>query len=166
MDHDESRFIGIVPSPSNVKMSEIIELRTPSYMFNHGGYYAPSNPRLCNTPGGPCSNCQDRIDEEDAAAALLALRDSGSEEKCCEGRPPFLEPCPSCGALGTYITHASVGIRTCNGCEDKFCTSCYHGSRYCCRYVYRRPLAAPTGLDRQLTLGVQSPKAEEKRENK
>ena len=133
-------------------------LRTPSTVFNHGGYYAPGNPRECNTPGGPCSVCQSRIDDEDAAAQLISLHSS---------RPPFLEPCPSCG-IKSYVSHASVGLRTCNGCDEKFCTKCYHGSRYCCAYVYPN-LYGPRKEDplvRQETLGVQSPKAEEKTENK
>ena len=166
MDRDESRFITIVPNRADTPRPtiEMDSLRSPSYIYNHGGYYAPSNPRLCNTPGGPCMACQQRIDEEDAALALCALKHS--TEKCCDGRPPFLEPCPSCGSEGTYVTHASQGLRTCNGCEDKFCTSCLHGSRYCCRYVLGVALPAPTSADRQLTLGVQSPKSEEKTENK
>jgi hypothetical protein len=140
-------------------MQPTIDLRTPSFAYNHGGYYAPSNPRDCITPGGPCSYCQARIDEEAAASALLTL--------CCQDRPAFLEPCPSCNTKGTYITHASKGLRTCNGCEDKFCTKCYHGSRYCCAYVYGADLSSPSGpLERLLTLGVSSPKAEEKTENK
>ena len=140
---------------------ETIKLRTPSYMYNHGGYYAPGNPRLCNTPGGPCFHCQTRIEEEDAAATLIALG------ACCEDRPPFLEPCPSCNSKGTYVTHASKGLRTCNGCDDKFCTKCYYGSRYCCAYVYGSVSASPpTTLVRSQALGVPSPKAEEKKENK
>lgn len=134
-------------------MDRIDELRTPSYAYNHGGYYAPPNPRDCNTPGGPCGACQDRINQEDAAAALVLL-------KCCENRPDFVEPCPSCGGKGSYITHASKGLRTCNGCDDKFCVKCLFGSRYCCAYVYGK-LDAPDPAERQLTLGVQSPKAEE-----
>jgi hypothetical protein len=125
-------------------------------MFNHGGYYAPGNPRECNTPGGPCTVCQSRIDDEETAKQLLSLRSP---------RPPFLEPCPSCGIKTSYVSHASLGLRTCNGCDDKFCTKCYHGSRYCCAYVYG-PLKAAESLVRQETLGVQSPKAEEKTENK
>lgn len=102
-----------------------INLRTPSILYNHGGYYAPGDPHMCNNPGGICENCQERIDEMDAAEALAKL---------C--RPEFMEPCPSCGNQESYITHASQGLRTCNGCEDKFCTNCYYGSRYCCTYVY------------------------------
>lgn len=135
---------------------ETINLRSPSYAYNHGGYYAPADPRMCNTPGGPCGACQDRIDKEDAALALIALK-----EPCCETRPPFMEPCPSCGNKSSYVTHASKGMRTCNGCEDNFCVKCYYGSRYCCAYVYGR-LDVPEAAERQLTLGVQSPKAEEK----
>lgn len=108
-------------------------------------------------PNGPCSYCQTRIDEEEAAAALLAL--------CCKDRPPFLEPCPSCHSRGTYVTHASKGLRTCNGCDETFCTKCYHGARYCCAYVYGP--SEPLGpAERQETLGLPSPKAEEKTENK
>lgn len=102
-----------------------MELRTPSFTYNHGGYYAPSDPELCNNPGGICGNCQDRID----AYTLLSL-------KCCENRPDFLEPCPSCGNQESYVTHA---LPICNGCEDKICTMCYNGARYCCAILYPRP---------------------------
>lgn len=101
-----------------------MDLRTPSFHFNHGGYYAPSNPRLCSNPAGICSYCQERIDEEDAA-----------------------QTCPSCSAKGTYITHASQGLSTCNGCEDSFCTECFHGTRYCCAYIYGA-LPAPPRISR------------------
>lgn len=146
----------LLARPDTPRPEPEMELRTPSYMFNHGGLYAPGNPRLCNTPGGPCTNCQDRIDEEDVAIALASLKD------CCKQRPEFLEPCPMCGRVGTYVSHASKGLETCNGCDDMFCTDCYYGSRYCCAYVLRRPAPA----ERSETLGVQSPKAEEKKENK
>lgn len=101
---------------------------------------------------------------EELAAAVTLLKMSESKT-CCYDRPDFVEPCPMCGATGTYVTHASKGMRVCNGCDDKFCTKCLHGSRYCCAYVYGS-LDAPTAAERQLTLGVQSPKAEEKKENK
>lgn len=144
-------------------MQSFIDLRTPSVVYNHGGYYAPSDPRDCPTPGGPCSICLERQQEAEVAAALLALTVS-----CCQDRPSFLEPCPSCNSTGTYVTHASKGLQTCNGCDDKFCTKCYHGSRYCCAYVYGPDvLASPSGpLERLLSLGAPSPKAEEKTENK
>lgn len=139
-----------------------INLRTPSFAYNHGGYYAPGNPRDCNTPGGPCSVCQDRIDEEDAAAALLAL-----SKECCADRPVFMEPCPECNAPGTYVTHASHGIACCNGCEETLCSNCLAGARYFCPLRNKVFLAPPSGvLVRQEAVGVQSPKAEEKGENK
>lgn len=107
------------------------DLRTPSYMFNHGGYYAPEDPSLCDFPGGPCEMCQERIDT-DAATILANL---------------YIRPaCPSCHSRGTYISHASKGLRTCNGCEDMFCTKCYHGSRYCCAY---HTLPPPPPVSRQ-----------------
>lgn len=146
-------------------MDRIIDLRTPSYIYNHGGYYAPVDPRDCNTPGGPCSYCQERIDMEEAATALVLLAQGGGG---CPSRAEFLEPCPECNLLGTFVTHASCGLRTCNGCSDSVCTSCFDGARYHC--PLRRPvppLSPPHGpLQRQEALGVQSPKAEEKRENK
>jgi hypothetical protein len=114
-----------------------ISLRTPSFAYNHGGYYAPGDPRECNNPGGTCEYCQLRIDEEEAIAGLRSLANPG----CCDDRAEFMEPCPSCGDKKSYISHASKGLRTCNGCDDKFCTKCYHGSRYCCAYVY---LPAPS----------------------
>jgi hypothetical protein len=125
-------------------------------MFNHGGYYAPGNPRDCNTPGGPCCYCQDRIDEEEAAEALVAL---SRAPPCCVDRPGFLEPCPHCSAVGSYVTHEP----RCNGCPGKLCINCFFGARYYCP-LRLNPPSGP--LVRQEALGVQSPKAEEKRENK
>jgi hypothetical protein len=146
-------------------MQPIIDLRTPSFIYNHGGYYAPGDPRDCNMPGGPCCYCQDRIDEEDAAEALVLLSQTPA---CCADRPGFLEPCPDCNAVGTYVTHESRGVRRCNGCGDKLCINCFFGARYYCPLrAMQPPLSPPHGpLVRQEALGVQSPKAEEKRENK
>jgi hypothetical protein len=138
-----------------------IDLRTPSYIFNHGGYYAPGNPRDCNTPGGPCEYCQDRIDAQDAADAADALVKLSRE--CCAARPVFMEPCPGCHTAAPRITHASRGFRCCNGCSESLCSTCFEGARYFCPLR----LCAPLGpLVRQVALGVQSPKAEEKGENK
>lgn len=52
-------------------------------------------------------------------------------------RPMEIEPeiCPSCHEYGTYISHASKGLRTCNGCEDNICTKCRYGCRYYCPAV-------------------------------
>ena len=61
------------PDTPRPTMEPLIDLRTPSFFYNHGGYYAPGDPKTCNMPGGPCSTCQARIDEEEAAEALLAL---------------------------------------------------------------------------------------------
>lgn len=134
----------------------IIDLRTPSYIYNHGGYYAPGDPKDCNMPNGPCSYCQDRIDAEAAEAA---------PKPRCATRPPFLEPCPDCN--GSYMTHASCGLAPCNGCPEKVCGNCFAGARYFCPLRRALLLPAPTApLVRQEALGVQSPKAEEKGENK
>ena len=115
-------------------------LRTPSFAYNHGGYYAPADPRECNTPGGPCPACRVRIDAM---------------------RPEFMEPCPQCNAVGCSVTHASVGLKPCNGCPEGTCSKCFHGTRYFC------PLrTGGVELVRQETLGVRSPKMEEKKENK
>jgi hypothetical protein len=151
-DHTE-----LPPRPLTPFPSDIMDLRTPSYNYNHGGYYAPEDPRKCNNPGGICECCQIRIDEEEdeeyrqlrkqvereaereyehihrreieeAAAALLLL----TPRCCADKRPEFLEPCPFCGEQYSYVSHISQGLRTCNGCEDKFCIKCRHGSRYCC----------------------------------
>lgn len=139
----------------------IIDLRTPSYMYNHGGYYAPGDPKDCNTPGGPCCYCQDRIDQE-AAEALVALSKSR-----CATRPPFLEPCPECNVTGTYRTHQESGLATCNGCPETVCGGCFTGARYFCPLRQIELLPPPSApLVRQEAVGVQSPKAEEKRENK
>lgn len=146
-------------------MDTFIDLRTPSYMYNHGGYYAPGDPRDCNTPGGPCCYCQDRIDQEAAAEALILL-----SKTCCTGRADFMEPCPECNQPAPKMTHADVGLTVCNGCSDNLCTNCFTGARYFCPLRLRMGLGflpAPSGpLQRQEALGVQSPKVEEKRENK
>ena len=162
-------------------MQPIIDLRTPSFMYNHGGYYAPGDPRDCNTPGGPCSYCQARIDEEEAAEALLLLATAApSSPPCCADRPAFLEPCPSCSTVGAYVTHAAQNVPCCNGCNERICTACFTGARYYCPLRVNAPLAPPPGpLVRQEATGinsptgmysppvvVQTPEAEEKRENK
>jgi len=61
-----------------------------------------------------------------------------------------LSRCPSCHERGTYVSHASKGLRTCNGCEDMFCTKCAYGSRYCCAYVF--PPAPSTPVSRQCSV--------------
>lgn len=144
------------PRPDTPRPDIMESLRTPSFIFNHGGYYAPGDPRDCNTPGGPCCYCQDRIDEEEAAEALVAL---SRAPPCCVDRPGFLEPCPYCSAVGSYVTHEP----RCNGCPGKLCINCFFGARYYCP-LRLNPPSGP--LVRQEALGVQSPKAEEKRENK
>ena len=139
------------PFPETVTM---LNLRTDSIDFNHCGIYAPADPKTCSMPNGPCEYCQERIDEETVAATLVQLKND------------IPERCPSCNKRNSYVTHASRGLRTCNGCDDKFCTHCLFGSRYCCSYVYGSlppPTSPPT---RQKAIGVQSPKVEEKRENK
>lgn len=140
------------PSPSRPDIMN--SLRTPSIDYNHGGLYAPSDPKSCTMPGGPCDYCQERIDADMVAAALVQLKTDVPER------------CPSCNARASYVSHASRGLRTCNGCDDKFCVKCLFGSRYCCAYVYGGlpPPSSPPA--RQSALGVQSPKAEEKGENK
>lgn len=161
----------LVPRPDTprpINMEPIIDLRTPSFFYNHGGYYAPGNPRLCNTPGGPCGNCQERIDMEEAAQALLNLPAAQTPRSppCCTDRPIFLEPCPKCNSSDAFVTHTSKGHRTCNGCADTVCTNCFDGARYYCP-LRQSPIPPPPGpIERQIALGVQSPKAEEKTENK
>lgn len=138
-------------------------LRTPSDVYNHGGYYGPINPRECN---GPCATCQQRIDEEEAVAALLAL--SSPRPKCCETRPEFLEPCPVCES-STLVSHSASNLSTCNGCEENVCTQCFAGARYYCPLINPVPklkLPVPLPASRQQALGVKSPKSEEKKENK
>jgi len=139
-----------------------INLRTPSFIYNHGGYYAPGDPHECNMPGGPCCYCQDRIDELAAADALVALSKS-----CCADRADFMEPCPSCSLRVPRVTHADAGLRCCNGCEETLCSNCFEGARYFCPLRRAQGLSPPPGpLVRQEALGVQSPTAEEKGENK
>ncbi len=81
------------------------DLRTPSVLYNHGGYYSPAE---CNMPGGPCSACSDRAE--------------------------CMEPCPACGKTGTYKTHSAHGYSQCRGCEEKICSDCAHGARYTCAF--------------------------------
>ena len=111
-------------SPSN----KMIDLRTPSIQYNHGGYYAPADPRDCSMPNGPCSVCADRL--------------------AC------MEPCPSCGIEGTYKDHSSYGYAVCRGCDPKICSECAHGARYTCAYFQakmRETKPQPVPLERQLT---------------
>ncbi len=122
-----------------------MDLRTPSFQFNHGGYYAPADPRLCNNPTGICSTCQARIDVEEAAQTLLTLKSPSS--------------CPSCKSEGTYVTHASMGLRTCNGCSDSFCTACFHGTRYCCVHIYGKLPPPPPMSPRSPPADLPSPVA-------
>ena len=124
------------PFPESVNM---IDLRTPSIDYNHGGIYAPVDPRTCSAPNGPCEYCQERIDKETT--------------------------CHECDAVGSVVSHASRGHKTCNGCPDKLCIRCFFGARYYC--PLRSSLPPPTSPPvRQTAMGVQSPKAEEKGENK
>ncbi len=60
---------------------------------------------------------------------------------------PILLPCPSCSERGTYVSHKSKGLRTCNGCEDMFCTKCGYGARYFCAYIF--PPAPSKPVSRQ-----------------
>jgi hypothetical protein len=141
------------PRPPDI----MVDLRTSSLEYNHGGYYAPSDPTLCTMPGGPCGACQDRIDEAQAAEALRRL----------STRPPFLEPCPACSEPSTFVTHESRGLRQCNGCPGKLCIRCFFGARYHCPLRTEEFLLPPSApLTRQEAVGVQSPRAETKTENK
>ena len=114
MDRKGFKPIAVAPC-----LDTMIDLRTPSFSFNHGGLYAPIDPRTCDTPGGPCEYCEARIDALDAAEALVLLSRS-----CCVDRPSFLEPCPDCNAVGSFVTHAEKGYRCCNGCENRLCIRC------------------------------------------
>lgn len=147
----------IHPRPDTPRPDIMTELRTPrSY---HGVLWYPSDPRKCDIPGGPCDFCQDRIDTLVAAESLVLLSQS-----CCGVRPAFMEPCPECNAVGSLVTHAEKGIRCCNGCEERLCVECFAGARYFCPLRRLSPPGSP--LARQEALGVQSPEAEEKGENK
>ena len=107
--------------PPDVTM---INLRTPSLQYNHGGYYAPADPRQCSHPSGMCSTCEARL------------------QQCC----------PECGSEGTYKSHAAHGVSACHGCEEKICSECAHGARYTCAYFQAKlremdpmpPLPPPT----------------------
>lgn len=102
----------------------MVDLRTPSVDYNHGGYYGPADPRDCSMPNGPCSVCLDRL--------------------AC------MEPCPSCGDITTYKSHAEHGHKPCHGCEEKICSECAHGARYTCAFFQER-LRTPPPVERQLT---------------
>ena len=149
------------PRPDTPMPDTMIDLRTPSFFYNHGGLYGPADPQDCNMPNGPCSNCQERIDEMAAAEALVSLSKSPS---CCVDRPGFIEPCPECNSPSSYVTHASKGLKTCNGCKDSLCIRCFFGARYYCPLRKLEPPTTP--LLRQEAIGVQSPNAQEKGENK
>ena len=60
-----------------------------------------------------------------------------------------MNTCPSCEAPNSYFTHASLGLRTCNGCAETICMNCHRGARYCCAYF--RPILFPpsTPVSRQ-----------------
>ncbi len=146
------------PRPGTPMPDTMIELRTPSFSFNHGGIYAPADPRDCDTPSGPCEYCQERIA---AANTLVSLSKAPS---CCVDRPGFIEPCPECNSPASYVTHASKGMKTCNGCKEPLCIRCFFGARYYCPLRKLEPPTSP--LARQEALGVQSPEAQEKGENK
>jgi hypothetical protein len=123
-----------------------------SSSLDHGGIYGPADPRTCESPNGPCEYCQDRIS---AAETLVALSRSCAEV------------CPECNAIGSFVTHADKGYRCCNGCQDRLCIRCFFGARYYCPLRKMCHLSPPTSpLTRQEALGVQSPKAQEKGENK
>lgn len=111
-------------------------------------------------PDTPCpDNMSDSDEILEAAKVLVSLAES-----CCDSRPDFLEPCPTCNAVGTLVTHGDRGVRHCNGCEERVCIKCLAGVRYFCPLRRLSPPSSP--LVRQRAIGVQSPKAEEKRENK
>lgn len=70
----------------------------------------------------------------------------------CDNRAEFMEPCPACNEVGTYVTHASQGVTICHGCEEKMCTYCFQGCRYTCKIAQRiLTLPPPPKLERQLT---------------
>jgi hypothetical protein len=70
----------------------------------------------------------------------------------CTDRPPFLEPCPSCGNVDTYRLHGDTGFPQCHGCDPKICTECAYGTRYTCLYfrTRREMPPAPPKLERQI----------------
>jgi len=137
MDPKDSSQEDLPPNRPDTPIPVIMDLRTPSIDYNHGGLYAPADPKDCAMPGGPCEYCQERIDKT----------------------------CPDCGHPDSLVSHESQGHKTCNGCPGKLCIRCFFGARYYC--PLRKQLPPPSSPPlRQIALGVQSPKAEEKRENK
>jgi hypothetical protein len=90
-----------------------IDLRTPSYQYNHGGYYGPADPRDCNMPNGPCGVCSDAIE---AAKALVAMS----------------QTCPMCKKQGVYKAHEDQGHPKCVSCQPIVCSDCLYGCRYFC----------------------------------
>jgi hypothetical protein len=47
-----------LPRQGDSPTDRMENLRTPSYMYNHGGYYGPSDPVHCTQ--GPCDTCSRR----------------------------------------------------------------------------------------------------------
>lgn len=74
-------------------------------------------------------------------------------EMCNKERAEFMEPCPSCNEMGTYVTHQSQGADVCHGCDEKICTNCFEGCRYTCKVAQKNliSLPLPPKLERQLT---------------
>ena len=93
----------------------------PPDIMDHFADDAPIDPATCNVAGGPCWPCRARLEYT----------------------------CPACKTAGTYTAHAAVGLTTCVGCSEKFCTECLHGTRPCCAYIYGR-LPPPPPIRREL----------------
>ena len=96
-------------------VGRMIDLRTPSVDYNHGGYYGPADPRDCTMPNGPCGVCSEMLE---AAKTLVAF----SQQRTCK-----------CG--GTIVPHPDP---QCNTCDAEVCMKCMHGCRYFCRLVRNR----------------------------
>lgn len=97
----------------------MIDLRTPSVDYNHGGYYGPADPRNCSMPNGPCNVCAELLE---AANLLVEFKNS--------------ETCPMCEEKGSYRPHPAD--LKCSSCDAKVCVKCMYGSRYFCPLVRKR----------------------------
>ena len=56
-----------------------------------------------------------------------------------------MEECPCCTET-TYASHKDRGIKQCNTCEEKVCSTCFYGCRYTCPVAISKPI----NLERQV----------------
>lgn len=59
-----------------------------------------------------------------------------------------MEACPECNDIA-YASHEAHGVKGCNSCEEKVCSTCFHGCRYMCPVATSSP---PKDLERQVSI--------------